>query len=171
MTVDPVTMSAAMPANGPSPAQAPVGADGSAGGGSFPTTLANVQPAAARNAPASLAPAQPAREVSRFSLPGGGHRLGDQVLTQLGKVHQGDVGVRAPATPAGKAESVAAVLPQGPAAGPLNGAQAGKPEAPDGFQVQLTHLKEMYDQAVQVSLMTKSTGALNGTVNKLMSAQ
>lgn len=164
MSVDPVTISAAAPKIGP--ASTPTEDTGS-----FPATLASIRPATAPSeTPATITP-RPTTEVSRAALPGGGNRLGDTVLSHLGRIHQGDFSVRSPLSPANRPVSVSTVLPQGPAAGPLAPTKAGKPEEPDGFEVQLKNLKEMYDQAVQVSLMTKSTGALNGTVNKLMSAQ
>jgi hypothetical protein len=168
MSVDPVTISPALPAKGSAPSTTPAAGEG---GPSFTTALAGAKPTvpAATGAPP---PSQPASEVSRFALPGGGNRLGDQVLTRIESIHQGDLSVRARIAGPGQPGAVAAVLPQGPAAAPLK--TTSTPEAKgevDEFQVQLKNLKEMYDQAVQVGLMTKSTGALNGTVNKLMSAQ
>jgi hypothetical protein len=114
----------------------------------------------------------PAREVERSALPAGSRdRLGHKVLDHIEGVQRGDARVRAEGTARGPVRpAVASVLPPGPAAQPLT-AKAGPAQGQDGFQVQLNSLKEMYDQAVQVSLMTKSTGALNGTVNKLTSAQ
>ncbi|OMI08637.1 hypothetical protein BSN85_17890 [Bradyrhizobium brasilense] len=64
----------------------------------------------------------------------------------------------------------------GPAAQPLLRPQqvevhpAGKPEGADHFDSALTNLRDVYNGVVQVSLISKGTGAVSSSLNKLLSA-
>lgn len=167
MAMDPVTLSAVKPVG--SPAVGAGGADAVRNEAVFSQAMANAPQAATPVA------ARPMPEVHRAALPSSrGGAMGQQVLNGIEGLHQGDLKVRTgsgfqPRAP----EPVSVVLPPGPAASPL-ASGAGPERAVDpneGFEANLRNLKELYDQAVQVSLMTKSTGSFNGTINKLMSAQ
>lgn len=168
MALDPVTISSAAPIG---PAKG-IGAPQIPDAG-FATALANAPASAAAPTAQATAATQPPREISRAALPGGrGSSIGDQVLERIESVHKGDVRVRAGGSAqVAQAQPVSVVLPPGPASQALAPGGAGQAAGTDGFDAQLRNLREMYDQAVQVSLMTKSTGSLNGTINKLMSAQ
>lgn len=155
----------------------PVGGPSGAGPADASSDAA-FQQALATNAPQAAATPTAARaapEIHRAALPHRGGSVGQEVLDRMEGLHKGDLKVRTgsdfqPRAP----EPVSVVLPPGPAASPLTAGAtpADKPVDPnDGFEANLRNLKELYDQAVQVSLMTKSTGSFNGTLNKLMSAQ
>jgi hypothetical protein len=141
---------------------------------------ASPPPAAAPQAPfppgdARLPRMAPVREVGAGELPAGDRRnaLGDKMIQQADRVHQGDVTLRRGASDPIANNAVKVVLPPGPAArSPADTRVEGSSIAvDDGFDAQIRNLKALYDQAIHVSLLTKSTGSFNSTLNKLISAQ
>ncbi|QAU43884.1 nodulation protein (plasmid) [Bradyrhizobium sp. CCBAU 53351] len=64
----------------------------------------------------------------------------------------------------------------GPAARPisrLDGVDVhviGKPEGADNFESTLQNLRDVYNGVIQVSLISKSAGAVGSSLNKLLSA-
>ncbi len=137
------------------------------------------QPTAAPQVPISSGDARiprmaTMREVGRGDVPAADHRnaLGDKMIQQADRVHQGDISIRRSAPEAMPNNAVKVVLPPGPAAqSPAARTEGSGPPVDDGFQSQLRNLKTLYDQAIHVSLLTKSTGSFNSTLNKLISAQ
>ncbi|KRP94653.1 hypothetical protein AOQ72_20990 [Bradyrhizobium yuanmingense] len=67
-------------------------------------------------------------------------------------------------------------LQLGPAAQPVLRVQqvevhpAGKPEDADRFDSALANLRDVYNGVIQVSLLSKGTGAVSSSLNKLLSA-
>jgi hypothetical protein len=95
--------------------------------------------------------------------------MGHHVLDRLETIYRGDQRLRTASAPATDSPPVAlagAGLPRGPAAGPLNGAA----RSADPFAVMLRNFEQVYQQSIQVGLMTKSTGAFTTSMNKLMSS-
>lgn len=96
--------------------------------------------------------------------------IGHHVLDRLETLYRGDQRLRtANASSATDSPPVAlagAGLPRGPAAAPLHG--VAKPADP--FNVMLRNFEQVYQQSIQVGLMTKSTGAFTTSMNKLMSS-
>ncbi|MCA6116464.1 hypothetical protein J6524_16380 [Bradyrhizobium sp. WSM 1738] len=111
------------------------------------------------------------REYQLTSLPRNPQDgMGHHVLDRLEALHRGDQRLRT-ANAHNAADSPAvglagAGLPRGPAAAPLNG--AARPT--DAFDVMLRNFEQVYQQSIQVGLMTKSTGAFTTSMNKLMSS-
>ncbi|WP_213287291.1 nodulation protein NolB [Bradyrhizobium sp. sGM-13] len=96
--------------------------------------------------------------------------LGHHVLDRLETLYRGDQRLRTAnahsATDASPVALAGAGLPRGPAAAPLNGAI--RPD--DAFNVMLRNFEQVYQQSIQVGLMTKGTGAFTTSMNKLMSS-
>jgi hypothetical protein len=96
--------------------------------------------------------------------------MGHHVLDRLEALHRGDQRLRTvnahQATDAPAVSLAGAGLPRGPAAAPLNG--GARPT--DAFDVMLRNFEQVYQQSIQVGLMTKSTGAFTTSMNKLMSS-
>lgn len=111
------------------------------------------------------------REYQLTSLPRNPQDgMGHHVLDRLESLYRGDQRLRtANAHSATESPPVAlagAGLPRGPAAAPLNGAT----NPTDAFNVMLRNFEQVYQQSIQVGLMTKSTGAFTTSMNKLMSS-
>ena len=111
------------------------------------------------------------REYNLTSLPRNPQDgMGHHVLDRLETLYRGDQKLRtANAHSATESPPVAlagAGLPRGPAAAPLNGAT----NSTDAFNVMLRNFEQVYQQSIQVGLMTKSTGAFTTSMNKLMSS-
>ncbi|UPJ51779.1 hypothetical protein IVB30_10770 [Bradyrhizobium sp. 200] len=96
--------------------------------------------------------------------------IGHHVLDRLETLYRGDQRLRTAnahsATDSPPVALAGAGLPRGPAAAPLNG--VAKPADP--FNVMLRNFEQVYQQSIQVGLMTKSTGAFTTSMNKLMSS-
>jgi hypothetical protein len=96
--------------------------------------------------------------------------MGHHVLDRLETIYRGDQRLRtANASVATDSPPVAlagAGLPRGPAAAPLNAVA----RSTDSFNVMLRNFEQIYQQSIQVGLMTKSTGAFTTSMNKLMSS-
>jgi hypothetical protein len=96
--------------------------------------------------------------------------IGHHVLDRLEIIYRGDQRLRtANASSDAGSQPVAlagAGLPRGPAAAPLNGVT----KSGDPFNVMLRNFEQVYQQSIQVGLMTKSTGAFTTSMNKLMSS-
>jgi hypothetical protein len=129
-------------------------------------------------------PGHPVREVQGAALKGGsGPGLGQQILNNLETLYRGDLGMKRSASvalPAARpaVASPAAVLP-GPAAAPLSGASSPKAETgaaptsqpdPHDFGTMMRSLEQVYTHAIQVSVVTKTTGSFTSSMNKLMSS-
>ncbi|KRQ95013.1 nodulation protein NolB [Bradyrhizobium valentinum] len=111
------------------------------------------------------------REYQLTSLPKNPQDgVGHHVLDRLETLYRGDQRLRTPnahsATDSPAVALAGAGLPRGPAAAPLNGAT----NSTDAFNVMLRNFEQVYQQSIQVSLMTKSTGAFTTSMNKLMSS-
>jgi hypothetical protein len=111
------------------------------------------------------------REYSLTSLPRNPQDgLGHHVLDRLETLYRGDQRLRTAnahsATDASPVALAGAGLPRGPAAAPLNGAT----RSDDAFNAMLRNFEQVYQQSIQVGLMTKSTGAFTTSMNKLMSS-
>ena len=111
------------------------------------------------------------REYQLTSLPRNPQDgMGHHVLDRLETLYRGDQRLRtANAQSATESPPVAlagAGLPRGPAAASLNGAT----NSADAFNVMLRNFEQVYQQSIQVGLMTKSTGAFTTSMNKLMSS-
>jgi hypothetical protein len=180
MTLDPLTaINGAVSTTGLPPANAAPTGDAS---GAFTRVVANASSDASNVAtPHATARAQESRhEATRVaavreyhltSLPKNPQDgVGHHVLDRLETLYRGDQRLRtANAHSATDSPAVAlagAGLPRGPAAAPLNGAA----KSADGFDVMLRNFEQVYQQSIQVGLMTKSTGAFTTSMNKLMSS-
>ncbi|WP_407175520.1 nodulation protein NolB [Bradyrhizobium sp. STM 3562] len=121
------------------------------------------------------APAPSLSEVRRAVAPAS--PLSDRVLQGISAIHQNK------AFPAGAASPMlvgapdpATSLQPGPAAQPVLRAQqvevhsAGRAEGADHFDSALTNLRDVYNGVIQVSLISKGTGAASSSLNKLLSA-
>jgi hypothetical protein len=112
-----------------------------------------------------------AREYQPTSLPKNPQDgIGHHVLDRLEALYRGDQRLRA-ANAHSPADSppvalVGATLPRGPAAAPLSGAT----NSTDTFNAMLRNFEQVYQQSIQVGLMTKSTGAFTTSMNKLLSS-
>ncbi|MGY3146157.1 hypothetical protein ACVWYQ_003156 [Bradyrhizobium sp. USDA 3397] len=97
--------------------------------------------------------------------------LGDRVLQSISAIHQGRP------FPSGAGEpDPSKDLQLGPAAEPVLRVQqvevhpAGKPEGVDLFDSALANLRDVYNGVIQVSLLSKGTGSVSSSLNKLLSA-
>ncbi|WID99710.1 nodulation protein NolB (plasmid) [Bosea vestrisii] len=136
----------------------------------FEQTL--VQPAASGNAAAQppsgvTTPVQPSTEVARTRTETAS--LGERILQNLSAVHRGQS-----TSAAGGVESALKAPQPGPAEQSL--AQPNGPRLPakvasaDNFDAMIASLQGVYNNVIQVSLVSKSTGSVSSSVNKLMSA-
>jgi hypothetical protein len=121
------------------------------------------------------APVSSVPEVQRAVTPAS--PLGDRVLQSISAIHQGKPFPGGAGSPALVGDPDPAKSFQlGPAAQPLLRPQqvevhpAGKPEGADHFDSALTNLRDVYNGVVQVSLISKGTGAVSSSLNKLLSA-
>lgn len=125
---------------------------------------AEIVPAAAVGA----APIPPTSEVQRTTTQTSS--LGERILENLSAVHRRGAAPAAPATEpaivkaAGPAEQ--SLLQPGGAAPRVS----GKPPAADNFEAMVATLHSVYNNVIQVSLISKSTGSFSSSLNKLMSA-
>ncbi|WP_439495804.1 nodulation protein NolB [Bosea sp. (in: a-proteobacteria)] len=131
-----------------------------------------VQTAAAGDAtkqpPASFsAPAQATTEVSRATTHTAS--IGERILQNLSAVHRGSA-----APGAGNAEPALKASQPGPAEQSLTQPNAarlpGLAPGADNFDAMIASLQSVYNNVIQVSLVSKSTGSFSSSVNKLMSA-
>ena len=111
------------------------------------------------------------REYHLTSLPSNPHNgVGHHVLDRLETLYRGDQRLRTTslnsATDAPAVALSGAGLARGPAAAPLN----ANNKSADPFNVMLRNFEQVYQQSIQVGLMTKSTGAFTTSMNKLMSS-
>jgi hypothetical protein len=128
-------------------------------------------------------PAEPVREVPGASAKSGsGTGLGDRILHGIESIYRSDQGLKRPgatsAIPAPASAVRTAALAPGPAAAPLAsrtstdgrlGPPAGMRE-PGDFDSMLRSLEQVYTHAIQVSVVTKTTGSFTSSMNKLMSS-
>lgn len=123
----------------------------------------------ALSAPGSTAPIPPASEVQRTTTQT--TSLGERILQNLSAVHRGGG-----APPAGGTEpAIVRGAQPGPAEQPLQHGGAGprmpgKPQGSDNFEAMVATLHSVYNNVIQVSLVSKSTGSFSSSLNKLMSA-
>ena len=123
-------------------------------------------------------PQAPVRELQRTSMMPSENALGNQVLHRLEALHRGDQKLHTNGPNTGAEHSSVAIVgvgtQPGPAAGPLNTGSAHDKRLAgasiDQFNVMLRNFEQIYQQSVQVGLMTKSTGAFTTSMNKLMSS-
>ena len=111
------------------------------------------------------------REYQLTSLPRNPQDgMGHHVLDRLEAIYRGDQRLRTANAPSATDSPPVALagagLPRGPAAAPLNGTA----NSTDAFNVMLRNFEQVYQQSIQVGLMTKSTGAFTTSMNKLMSS-
>jgi hypothetical protein len=96
--------------------------------------------------------------------------VGHHVLDRLETLYRGDQRLRTAnsqsVTDTPPVALAGAGLPRGPAAAPLN----GQTRPADAFNVMLRNFEQVYQQSIQVGLMSKSTGAFTSSMNKLMSS-
>ncbi|WP_439373196.1 nodulation protein NolB [Bradyrhizobium sp. DASA03120] len=122
---------------------------------------------------ADSASAPPLPEVERAVTQAG--PPGDRILQNLSAVHLGK------SHPSSAVPSVSEAVPwksvqPGPAAQPILRPDrpavhpVGKPEGADHFESTLQNLRDVYNGVIQVSLISKSTGAVGSSLNKLLSA-
>jgi hypothetical protein len=113
----------------------------------------------------------PASEISRPAVQAGAP--GERMLRSLSAIYRNNpvasvpVG-GGPARPSGvKAGPAERLLlqPDGPGA-----RVAGKQPGPDNFESTMANLRDVYNGVIQVSLVTKSTGSVSSSLNKLLSA-
>ncbi|WP_168195612.1 nodulation protein NolB [Bradyrhizobium sp. NAS80.1] len=90
--------------------------------------------------------------------------LGDRVLQNLFTMHRGKP------FPASALPSAVGGEPASPKKLEFGPAAVGKPEDVDHFQSALGNLRGAYDGVIQVSLVSKSAGAVSSSLNKLLSA-
>jgi hypothetical protein len=112
----------------------------------------------------------PASEVQRAVTQT--NPMGDRVLQTLSSMHRHNV--VAPPALGGEVTLVTDALP-GPAAQlPLQarpkGVTPGAPEGGRDFETMLAGLRDVYNDATQVSLVCKGIGSASSSVNKLVSA-
>jgi hypothetical protein len=115
-------------------------------------------------------PIQPASEVRRATTQTAS--LGERILQNLSAVHRGNAPAAANATgpslvngkQAGPAEQS---LLQPGGAGPR---MPAKPHDADNFESMVATLQNVYNNVIQVSLVSKSTGSFSSSLNKLVSA-
>ncbi|WP_128931823.1 nodulation protein NolB [Bradyrhizobium zhanjiangense] len=121
------------------------------------------------------APAPSLPEVQRAVAPAS--PLGDRVLQSISAIHQGKPfppGAVSP-TLVGEPDPTRS-LQLGPAAQPVLRVQqvevhpVGQPEGVDHFDSALANLRDVYNGVIQVSLISKGTGAVSSSLNKLLSA-
>ncbi|MGQ4274898.1 nodulation protein NolB [Terrihabitans sp. B22-R8] len=133
------------------------------------TQVAAADGARSQAAPGAFAtsPVNSASEVSRTT--GRTASLGERILENLANVHQGN-SAQASASPMQVSAPSATEKPL-LQAGASNGAAARphKP-APDNFDAMIETLQSVYNNVIQVSLVSKSTGSFSSSLNKLMSA-
>lgn len=131
-----------------------------------------VQPAASGDAAArpqagTAAPAQPSAEIARARTETAS--LGERILENLSTVHRGR------SAPASNSAEPTLKSPQpGPAEQSLTQPNTAKlpikPASADNFEAMIASLQGVYNNVIQVSLVSKSTGSFSSSVNKLMSA-
>lgn len=131
-----------------------------------------VQPAASGDAAVrpqvgASAPVQPSAEIARARTETAS--LGERILENLSAVHRGR------GAPASSGTELAFKAPQpGPAeqslAQPNTAKLPIKPASADNFDAMIASLQGVYNNVIQVSLVSKSTGSFSSSVNKLMSA-
>lgn len=143
-------------------------ANASSEAGNMATSQASARAQESRPEPTRVAAV---REYSLTSLPRNPQDgMGHHVLDRLETLYRGDQRLRqANAHSASDTPPVAlsgAGLPRGPAAAPLDRAA----KSADGFNVMLRNFEQVYQQSIQVGLMTKGTGAFTTSMNKLMSS-
>ncbi|MBB4382598.1 nodulation protein NolB [Bradyrhizobium sp. SBR1B] len=129
------------------------------------TASSVAEPASARSLP----------EVQRAVTPAS--PLGDRVLQSISAMHQvTPFASSSVSPPIVDVPDATKSLQLGPAAQPvLRGQQievhpAGKPEGADHFESALANLRGVYNGVIQVSLLSKGTGAVSSSLNKLLSA-
>lgn len=120
-------------------------------------------------------PAPSLPEVQRAVTPAS--LLGDRVLQSMSAIHQGKPFPSGAVSPTFVGEpDPTKSLQLGPAAQPVLRVQqvevhpVGKPEGADHFDSALANLRDVYNGVVQVSLISKGTGAVSSSLNKLLSA-
>jgi hypothetical protein len=157
----------------------PVSPTSPADGAKFSQALSQAAsaPAAGTNGTAS----DPLREVQGAAArSASGNGLGDRILNGIESMYRSDQALKRPSSPAvhvpGASLRTAALAP-GPAAAPV-GARvsseraspaAGMPDSGD-FGAMLQSLEQVYAHAIQVSVVTKTTGSFTSSLNKLMSS-
>lgn len=121
----------------------------------------------------ALDPSRP--EVQRAVTPAS--PLGDRVLQSISAIHNGKPFPTGAVSPSIVDEpDPTKSLQLGPAAQPVLRVQqlevhpAGKPEGADHFDSALANLRDVYNGVIQVSLLSKGTGAVSSSLNKLLSA-
>ncbi|MDQ8726887.1 nodulation protein NolB [Bradyrhizobium sp. LHD-71] len=128
-------------------------------------------PARAQESRPELTRVASVREYSLTSLPRNQQDgMGHHVLDRLETLYRGDQRLRQAnahgATDTPPVALAGAGLPRGPAAAPLDRAA----RSADSFDIMLRNFEQVYQQSIQVGLMTKSTGAFTTSMNKLMSS-
>ncbi|WP_245444681.1 nodulation protein NolB [Microvirga sp. KLBC 81] len=117
------------------------------------------------------APVPPLLEVQRATTQTS--PLGERVLQTLSAMYRSNT---VPSAAASSESALAKSVQPGPAAQRLPRPEgvgvrtAGQPEGADRFEPMLANLRDVYNSAIQVSLVTKSTGAVTSSLNKLLSA-
>ncbi|MDF0522223.1 nodulation protein NolB [Bradyrhizobium yuanmingense] len=132
---------------------------------------ASKQGVASLVADSALAP--PVPEVQRTVAQTG--PPGDRILQNLSAVHLGKP-YPSTALPSIGEPAPSKSVQLGPAAQPIARSDGvdvhpvGKPEGADNFESTLQNLRDVYNGVIQVSLISKSTGAVGSSLNKLLSA-
>ncbi|WP_456640553.1 nodulation protein NolB [Bradyrhizobium sp. USDA 10063] len=96
--------------------------------------------------------------------------LGERVLQTLSAVN------RSATVPSVAVSSGSARVQPGPAVRPVLQSEgvgvptAGKPEGADSFESMVVNLRDVYNNVIQVSLISKTAGTLSSSLNKLLSA-
>jgi hypothetical protein len=160
----------------------------SATGEGAPFSQALVRVASASAAGAHANPGEPVREVPVAAAPAdarSGSSLGQQILDNIENLHRSDQSLSrssmtSPSRPAPGPDLVVrtTMLAPGPAAAPL---AAGGPwelrsrnasggSDPGDFNAMLHALEQVSAHAIQVSVVSKTTGSFTSSLNKLMSA-
>jgi hypothetical protein len=147
-------------------------------GAQFARALAGVASPAAVPGPAR----EPMREVQGAGTRGSATGLGQQFINGLEQIHRGDQSLKRPGHgPASSAAALpavsAAALAPGPAAAPLRAAPSRGQAAvgtgatdPTDFGSMLRSLEQVYTHAIQVAVVTKTSGSFTSSMNKLMSS-
>ncbi|MGY3342593.1 hypothetical protein ACVI1I_003620 [Bradyrhizobium sp. USDA 4459] len=136
------------------------------------------QAASSQGAGSSMAERTPAPslpEVQRAVTPAS--PFGDRILQSISAMHQVTPFPSSAVSPTIVDEpNPTKSLQLGPAAQPVLRVQqievrpAGKPEGVDHFESALVNLRGVYNGVIQVSLLSKGTGAVSSSLNKLLSA-
>ncbi|WP_158284343.1 nodulation protein NolB [Bradyrhizobium sp. SUTN9-2] len=118
------------------------------------------------------APAPSLPEVQRAVAPAS--PLGDRVLQSISAIHQGKPFPSGAVSPTlvGEPDPTRS-LQLGPAAQRVQQVEVhpvGRPEGADHFDSALANLRDVYNGVIQASLISKGTGAVSSSLNKLLSA-